>query len=108
MRYAPPQSTERWPWRAFETGLGVAAAAPTVIGVLLGSPLAVDDWWFAAKVRYVDFASGFGPQLRSRPIEGLWNWAEFRLLGTHPVPHLLILGALNAAAAVLFWRLLMR
>jgi len=91
--------------RAFEVVLGLAGAAPTVAGAVLGAPLLLDDWGFAARSRYVGFAAGFGTQTRSRPLEGLWNWAEFRTLGTHPVPHLLILAALNAAAAILFWHL---
>jgi hypothetical protein len=105
---APPPSPDRWPWRAFEVALGAAAAVPSVAGAVLGSPLALDDWWYAAKARYLSFWTGFGAQTRSRPVEGLWNWAEFRLLETHPLPHLLILAALNAAAAILFWRLLRR
>jgi hypothetical protein len=88
--------------------LGLAAATPSVAGAVLGAPLLLDDWGFAARSRYLSFSAGFGTQSRSRPLEGLWNWAEFRLFGTHPVPHLLILAALNAAAAVLFWRLLER
>ena len=104
---SPP--AERWPRRAaFEILLGAAAAAPTLVGAALGSPLAIDDWGYAARSRYFSFAAGYGRQTRSRPIEGLWNWAEFRVLGTHTVPHLLILAALNVAAAILFWRLLER
>jgi hypothetical protein len=95
-------------WLVFEVALGAAAAAPSVIGGLLGSPLALDDWGFAALSRYVGFTSGFGRQSRSRPIEGIWNWAEFRILGTHPLPHLLVLAAVNVAVAILFWRLLER
>ena len=45
--------------------------------------------------RYARFSAAFGTQTRSRPLEGLWNWTEFRLLGTHTGAHLLILGALN-------------
>jgi hypothetical protein len=93
-------------WRLFEAALGVAAAAPSVVGALLGAPLLLDDWSYAAKSRLLGFASAYGTQTRSRPIEGLWNWGEFRLLGTHTVPHLLVLAALNVAAAILFWRLL--
>lgn len=94
--------------RGFEVALGVAAAVPSLAGALLGVSLALDDWSFAAKSRYSSFAQGYGAQSRSRPLEGLWNWAEFRLFGTHPVPHVLVLAAVNVAAALLFWRLLDR
>jgi len=101
-------SRRTWAWRAFEVGVAVAAALPSILGASLGAPLAVDDWAFAADSRYRSFAAAFGTQTRSRPLEGTWNWAEFRLLGTHPVAHLLVLAAVNAAAAVLLWRLLRR
>src|SRR4051794_38661967 len=108
MHDAPPPSTEGWPWRLFEVALGAAAAAPSVAGGVLGAPLALDDWWYAAKARYLGFSAGFGEQSRSRPLGGLWNWAEFRVFGTHSFPHLLLLAAVNVAAAILFWRLLQR
>ena len=95
-------------WRWFEPLVALLAAAPTLAGAAQGAGLAVDDWAFAAQSRYESFLHAYGAQTRSRPIEGLWNWAEFKLLGTHPVPHLLVLAAVNAAAAVLLYRLLSR
>ncbi|MBV9041303.1 MAG: hypothetical protein JOZ68_09870 [Acidimicrobiia bacterium] len=98
----------RNPWRWFEAGVALLAALPTLAGAARGAGLSVDDWAFAAHSRYESFLHAYGTQTRSRPIEGLWNWAEFKLLGTHPVPHLLVLAAVNAAAAVLLFRLLDR
>jgi hypothetical protein len=95
-------------WLGFDVFIALAGAVPTLVGAALGSPLLHDDWAFASNSRYARFSSAFGTQTRSRPLEGLWNWTEFRLLGTHTVAHLLILGALNAVAAVLLWRLLDR
>jgi hypothetical protein len=94
------------PW--FDVAVGVLGALPTVAGAARGAGLAVDDWAFAAHTRYESFLHAFGSQTLSRPIEGTWDWAEFKLLGTHPVPHLLLLAVVNAAAAVLLWRLLLR
>ena len=96
----------RWVW--FQVALGLAAAAPSVAGAVLGSPLALDDWGFAAAARYATFVHGFGAQTRQRPLSGISDWALFRFFGTHPVPHLVVLAILNAAAAVLLWRLLDR
>ena len=103
-----PRPVEGRPWRAFEVALAAAAALPTIVGAALGSPLATDDWWYVAKSRYLDFLTGYGPDSQSRPLQGVWNWAEFRFLGAHAVPHLLVLAAVNVAAAILFWRLLAR
>src|SRR4051794_12646972 len=95
-------------WAAFEVGLGAAAATPTLVGAALGASLALDDWNFAALSRYQSFTTGFGAQTRARPISGLWDWTQFRFLGTHPLPHLVVLAITNALAAVLLWRLLDR
>lgn len=95
-------------WRWFEAAVALLGAAPTLAGAARGAGLLVDDWAFVAHSRYESFLHAYGTQTRSRPIEGVWNWAEFKLLGTHPVPHLLVLGAVNAAAGVLFFRLLER
>ena len=96
----------RWGW--FQVALGLAAAAPSLAGAALGSPLALDDWGFAAAARYATFANGFGAQTRQRPLSGISDWALFRFFGTHPVPHLVVLAVLNATTAVLLWRLLVR
>ncbi|MCU1449092.1 MAG: hypothetical protein JWP02_1262, partial [Acidimicrobiales bacterium] len=94
-------------WRWFEAGVAALAAAPSIAAAAMGAGLVVDDWAFAAHSRYESFLHAYGRQSLSRPIEGTWGWAEFKLLGTHPVPHLLLLGAVNALAAVLLWRLLL-
>jgi hypothetical protein len=96
------------PRLAFEVLLGIAAAAPSLVGAALGARLALDDWGFAAASHFQSFSAGFGAQARARPISGVWDWAQFKVLDSHAVPHLVILAALNAAAAVLFWRLLER
>ena len=95
-------------WLGFDVFVAAAAAAPSLVGAALGSPLLHDDWAFAAKAKYFAFSTAFGTQTRSRPLEGLWNWGEFRLLGANAVAHLVVLALLNAVAAVLFWRLLER
>jgi hypothetical protein len=95
-------------WRWFEPAVALLAAAPTLAGAAMGAGLLVDDWAFAAHSRYEGFLHAYGTQTRSRPLEGLWGWAEFKLFGTHPIPHLLLLAAVNAAAAVLLFRLLDR
>jgi hypothetical protein len=91
----------------FQFAIGIFAAGPTLAGAVMGAGLLVDDWWFAAKSRYESFLHAYGRQTLSRPIEGIWGWAEFKLLDTHRVPHLLVLAAVNAAAAILLWRLLL-
>src|SRR5438270_1471469 len=110
---APPtppvtQPRQQAVWRSFEVAVAILAAAPTLAGAALGAGLAVDDWAFVAHSRYESFLHAYGQQSLSRPIEGTWEWAEFKLLGTHPLPHMLLLAAVNAAAAVLLWRLLLR
>jgi hypothetical protein len=95
-------------WLAFDGFIALAGAVPSLVGAALGSPLLHDDWAFASNSRYAGFSAAFGTQTRSRPLEGLWNWTEFRLLGTHSGAHLVVLAALNAVAAVLLWRLLDR
>jgi len=95
-------------WLGFDVLLAAAGAVPSLVGAALGSPLLHDDWAFASDSRYLRFSTAFGTQTRSRPLEGLWNWAEFRVLGSHAWAHLFVLAALNALAAVLFWRLLER
>jgi hypothetical protein len=101
---APIRSRPHW----FDPVVAFLGALPTLAGAALGAGLAVDDWAFAAHSRYEGFLHAYGQQSLSRPIEGTWEWAEFKLLGTHPVPHMLLLAAVNAAAAVLLWRLLLR
>ncbi|MBV8980156.1 MAG: hypothetical protein JO086_04585 [Acidimicrobiia bacterium] len=106
--HAANEGERRDPWRWFEAAVALLGALPTLAGAARGSGLSVDDWAFAAHSRYESFLHAYGTQTRSRPIEGLWNWAEFKLLGTHPVPHVLVLAAVNAAAAVLLFRLVDR
>ena len=84
------------------------AAVPTLVGGFLGAPLTYDDWSLAVGARYRSFGAAFGGEARSRPLGGLWHWAEFKSLGTHPLPHAFVLASVNAAAAVLYWKLLDR
>jgi len=112
-RYTPVEHTRartRRParWLAFDVFLAVAGALPSLVGIALASPLLHDDWAFASDSKYLKFSAAFGTQTRSRPLEGLWNWTEFRLLGSNTAAHLVVLAVLNAVAAVLFWRLLER
>ncbi|GEM_PF-2903494 len=92
----------------FDVALGLAAAIPTLAGAAFGAWLALDDWSFAAAARFNTFTQGFGTQTRQRPLSGVSDWTLFHLFGTHPVPHLMVLAVLNAAAAVLLWHLLDR
>jgi len=107
----PPLPSGPWPrnsWVGFAALVAAAGALPTLVGAVLGAPLLLDDWAFAASAKYAPFPDAFVTEIRSRPLGGLWHWAEFRLLGTHPVPHLLVLATLNALAAFLLWRLVER
>src|SRR5581483_5162460 len=92
----------------FDVALGLAAAIPTLAGAAFGAWLALDDWSFAAAARFNTFTQGFGTQTRQRPLSGVSDWTLFHLFGTHPVPHLMVLAVLHAAAAVLLWHLLDR
>src|SRR5438270_6193380 len=96
------------PHVAFALLLGFAAATPSLAGAALKSPLALDDWAFAATSHYRTFSAGFGSQARARPVSALWDWAQFRFFDSHAIPHLVVLAALNAGAAILFWRVLER
>jgi len=80
----------------------VAGAVPTLVSVLWGPSLLVDDWNFASGGRtggFVGLMSGIDH--RSRPLQALYHATTFTVFGAHPVPHLLALAALNGLVAAL-------
>jgi hypothetical protein len=58
----------------------------------------IDDWSFILAAR-----SGVGLDWSSRPGEALLHGVVFRLAGTHPVPPLLVLAAVNVGVGALIW-----
>ena len=92
----PPVPGWWWPLAA------AAGALPTLVAVIWGPSLLVDDWGFAATAR----SSGFGQLMsgvdnRSRPLQALYHAVTFTVLGAHPVLHLLLLAALSGLVAAL-------
>jgi len=86
--------------------VAAAAALPSLLWSVRGGDLLVDDWHFAAVAHFRGWG-GFGPYL-SRPLEGAYDAVMFTVFGDHPLPHILVLAALNGLAAVLVWFLARR
>ena len=89
----------------------VGAAGPTALWALSGAELLTDDWAVAAGVHSRGFWSSFGQMAwgaPARPLAALVYSAQYTLFGQHPFPPLLVLTALNVAAALLVLKLAQR
>jgi hypothetical protein len=64
-----------------------------------------DDWTFVYQARHRGFSAFVrGTDVQTRPLQALTHWVTFTLLGNHMWMHLVLLGVLNAAVAVLLVR----
>lgn len=93
--------TGRWWW---PVAVAVAAALPTLVWAVDGSGLIHDDWSIASGVEFggvwdtIESRSTGSP---ARPLSAAYYGVTYGLFGAHPVPHVLVLAALNGAAAAL-------
>lgn len=92
---------------SLKVALAVAGTLPTVIWALRDPALMVDDWSYAATAR-VHGLGGFESLVRARPLGGAYFALAFNVFHDHPLPHLLVLVALNAVAALLVWAIARR
>ena len=87
-------------------GLGLAAAIPSLVWGLKGSGFIHDDWSIASRIEFLglwDTLVDSGTRVSARPLSALYFEVTHTLFGTHPLPHVLVLAALNAAAAALLF-----
>jgi hypothetical protein len=98
----PPQDVERHAparrRRAAALVAGLPAAGVTLAWAAARPLPMIDDWSFI-----LDTRRGTGLLWSSRPGEALLHWAVFRVADTHPLPPLLVLGALNVVVGALIW-----
>ena len=88
-------------WCALVAALG---ALPTLVWAALGCGLIYDDWRYAATVHFdgvFHLLREAATQDPGRPGQAAYFAFSYAAFGTHPLPHALLLAALNAAAAVL-------
>lgn len=95
-------ASRRSPW--WYLAVGVLAALPSLLWAADGSDLIHDDWNIAESFEH----NGVWHEIVSRstgspgrPLTALYLGVTYGLFGTSPMPHVLVLAALNAAAAVL-------
>jgi hypothetical protein len=91
----------KWWWLV---AVGLAAAVPTLLWALDGAGFLHDDWGIASGVEFggvwdtIESRSTGSP---ARPLSALYYGLTYGVLGARPVPHLLLLAALNGAATAL-------
>ncbi|MEE9417810.1 MAG: hypothetical protein V3V01_21205 [Acidimicrobiales bacterium] len=108
VRHSEPNfDTSPSPNRWILAVVALAGAFPTLLGIVTGNGLVLDDLEFAAAARFEGW-SGFADELRYRPIQGLVHGIEFSLFGTKSLPHHLLLALLNGLVALQLARLAVR
>lgn len=96
-----PRTDRRW--IALVALLG---AAPSVAWALRHPALLHDDWSYASWVHFRGVWKTIyqvGTHTNGRPLQAVFFGITYGLFGAHPVPHALLLGALNGVAAALLY-----
>ena len=84
--------------------VAVAGALPSVLWALDGSDLLHDDWAITEGVQRLGVWHEVASRATgspARPLSALYLGLTHGAFGSHPLPHVLVLAALNAAAAAL-------
>lgn len=84
--------------------LALASGGPTVLWAASGGDLLTDDWVIAADVRFRGFWAALDLMAWTapgRPLAALVLSVQYLIIGSHPLPSLLLLAGLNVAAALL-------
>jgi hypothetical protein len=102
-----PIAQRKWPDIALVALVVFISAGPTLWWAVVGGDLLTDDWWMASTLRHQGFWSSFTYMAWDfgRPLAALTHSVYYTVIGPHPLPLLLLLAGINAAAAVLVLRL---
>ena len=96
-------------WYRWRIELGLVAITAVLAGAFIGmgAGLYMDDWGELRNVEFGGFWAAAGDdQWRARPVCALLYSLLLGGVGPHPVAFVVILAAINAACAVLFFRIL--
>jgi hypothetical protein len=108
-RPAPPAPRRVSEHLAVSLGLVVAVFTSTIAYLRMGAGFVLDDWYMISHARFDGAWRAVAPDVAAaRPGQLPIYALTFGLFGRHPLPTILIMAALNAATAVLTYRLLRR